>query len=106
MRQRRWLELIKDYNLEVHYHLGKANVVADALSHKSQCNYLTMDSHITSLCNELSKLNMEVVSLDMLGDESKSSRICSPRKWKKYKCFLSGQQGYIMVQRLACCSQG
>ena len=32
MRQRRWLELIKDYNLEVHYHRGKANVVADALS--------------------------------------------------------------------------
>ena len=35
MRQRRWLELIKDYNLEVHYHPGKANVVADALSRKS-----------------------------------------------------------------------
>ena len=35
MRQRRWLELIKDYNLEVHYHPGKANVVADALSWKS-----------------------------------------------------------------------
>jgi len=34
MRQRRCLELIKDYNLEVHYHLGKANVVADALSCK------------------------------------------------------------------------
>jgi hypothetical protein len=34
LRQRRWLELIKDYNLEVHYHPGKANVVADALSHK------------------------------------------------------------------------
>jgi len=34
MRQRRWLELIKDYNLEVHYHPGKANVVADALSRK------------------------------------------------------------------------
>ncbi|XP_021305542.1 uncharacterized protein LOC110431152, partial [Sorghum bicolor] len=31
MRQRRWLELIKDYDLEVHYHPGKANVVADAL---------------------------------------------------------------------------
>ena len=38
MRQRRWLELIKDYNLEVHYHPGKANVVADALSWKSHCN--------------------------------------------------------------------
>ena len=35
MRQRRWLELIKDYNLEVHYDPRKANVVADALSWKS-----------------------------------------------------------------------
>ena len=40
MRQRRWLELIKDYNLEVHYHPGKANVVADSLSCKSHCNSL------------------------------------------------------------------
>jgi len=31
-RQRRWLELIKDYNLQVHYHPGKANMVVDALS--------------------------------------------------------------------------
>ena len=34
MRQRRWLELIKDYNLEVDYHSGKANVVVDAVSRK------------------------------------------------------------------------
>jgi hypothetical protein len=40
MRQRRWLELIKDYELEVHYHPGKANIVADALSRKAHCNYL------------------------------------------------------------------
>jgi hypothetical protein len=40
MSQRRWLELIKDYELEMHYHPGKANVVADALSHKAHCNYL------------------------------------------------------------------
>jgi ribonuclease HI len=32
MRHRRWLELIKDYELEIHYHPGKANVIADALS--------------------------------------------------------------------------
>ncbi len=43
MRQRRWLELIKDYNLEVHYHPGKANVVADALSRKSHCNCLNLE---------------------------------------------------------------
>jgi hypothetical protein len=40
MRQRRWLDLIKDYKLEVHYHLEKANVVVDTLSHKAHCNYL------------------------------------------------------------------
>jgi hypothetical protein len=40
MRQRRWLELIKDYDLEIHYHPGKANVVADALSLKAHCNHL------------------------------------------------------------------
>jgi hypothetical protein len=40
MRRRRWLELIKDYELEVHYHPGKANVVVDALSLKAHCNYL------------------------------------------------------------------
>jgi hypothetical protein len=40
MRQRRWLKLIKDYELEVHYHPGKANVIADALSCKAHWNYL------------------------------------------------------------------
>jgi hypothetical protein len=34
MRQRRWLELINDYELKIHYHPGKANMVADALSRK------------------------------------------------------------------------
>jgi hypothetical protein len=50
-------------DLEVHYHPGKANVVADALSRKAQCNCVTMDSSkIATLCDELRKLNMEVVS--------------------------------------------
>ncbi|KAL0537392.1 hypothetical protein IC582_026370 [Cucumis melo] len=35
MRQRRWLELVKDYDCEILYHPGKANVVADALSRKA-----------------------------------------------------------------------
>ena len=50
MRQRRWLELIKDYNLQVHYHPGKANVVADALSRKSHCHSLIEgDCHLSRL---------------------------------------------------------
>jgi hypothetical protein len=40
MRQIRWLKLIKDYELEVHYHPGKVNVVMNALSCKAHCNYL------------------------------------------------------------------
>jgi hypothetical protein len=50
MRQRRWLELIKDYESEVHYHLGKANVVVDSLSHKYRCNHLTIPP-LTSCCD-------------------------------------------------------
>jgi hypothetical protein len=34
------MELIKDYDLEIHYHPGKENVVADALSRKAHCSYL------------------------------------------------------------------
>jgi hypothetical protein len=62
MRQRRWLELIKDYDLEVHYHPGKANVVVDALSQKLQCNCVLMDSRINTLCDELSKMKIEVIT--------------------------------------------
>ena len=35
LRQRRWVEYMKDYDFELAYHLGKANVVADALSRRS-----------------------------------------------------------------------
>src|SRR5438034_1643622 len=58
MRQRRWLELIKDYNLEVHYHPGKANVVADALSHKSHCNCHMVVNPVATLCVEMEEMNL------------------------------------------------
>jgi hypothetical protein len=62
MRQT-WLELIKDYELEVHYHLGKANMVADALSHKAHCNYLpvvcsTGEESSTRVLPDLSLFNL------------------------------------------------
>jgi hypothetical protein len=53
--------LIKDYDLEVHYHPGKANVVADALSRKVHCNHLELEPVSEPLCEEMRRLNLEVV---------------------------------------------
>jgi hypothetical protein len=61
MRQRRWLELIKDYDLEVHYHPGKANVVAGALNRKDHCNHLELEPVSEPLREEMRRLNLEVV---------------------------------------------
>jgi hypothetical protein len=59
MRQQRWLELIKDYELEILYHPGKANVVADTFSRKHQCNNL-MVKHVTS-CGDLEEPSFRVI---------------------------------------------
>ncbi|KAK1663768.1 hypothetical protein QYE76_051927 [Lolium multiflorum] len=62
MRQQRWLELIKDYDMEIHYHPGKANVVADALSRLS-CQLNSMiASEQPSLHQEFEQFRMELVS--------------------------------------------
>jgi hypothetical protein len=63
MRQRRWLELIKDYDLSLQYHPGKANVVANALSHKAYVNCLSTDDLPEDLCRGLRDLSLEVVPI-------------------------------------------
>jgi hypothetical protein len=62
MRQQRWLELIKDYELEIHYHLGKANVVADALSRKSQVNMMAARPMPYELAKEFNRLSLEFLN--------------------------------------------
>jgi hypothetical protein len=69
LRQRRWLELIKDYDLGINYHPGKSNVVADALSQRSNANHLVVKSIPSELCDEFAKLkiiaNTEVVEMEV-----------------------------------------
>ncbi|GKC84896.1 putative reverse transcriptase domain-containing protein [Tanacetum coccineum] len=49
MRQRRWLELLADYDCEICYHPGKVNVVADALSRKEQIKPLRVRSLVMTI---------------------------------------------------------
>jgi hypothetical protein len=61
-RQSRWLEHIKDYDLGINYHPGKANVVADALSRRSHVSQLVVDSMLFELCEEFDKLNLRIAA--------------------------------------------
>jgi hypothetical protein len=56
------LELIKDNDLGINYHPGKANVVADALSRRSHVSQLVVDNMPFELCEEFDKLNLRIVA--------------------------------------------
>jgi hypothetical protein len=61
LRQSRWLELIKDYDLRINYHSGKANVVVDALSQRSHVSQLVVGNMLFKLCEEFYKVNQRIV---------------------------------------------
>ena len=58
LRQRRWLELIKDYDCTIEYHLGKANVVADALSRRPESSLSHMSSSYLPLLVDMRALGV------------------------------------------------
>ena len=65
MRQRRWLELIKDNDLEILYHPEKANVVANALSRKKQVDVVAMITSRKEIVEDLQRMEIEVVVGDV-----------------------------------------
>jgi ribonuclease HI len=62
LRQRRWLELIKDYDLEIHYHPGKANLVADALSRKEYVHSAIVGQLPDEMVEDFRRLNLGIVA--------------------------------------------
>jgi ribonuclease HI len=62
LRKRRWMELIKDYDLEIHYHPGKANLVADALNRKEHVHAAIVAQLPDELAEDFEKLNMGIVA--------------------------------------------
>jgi broad-specificity NMP kinase len=60
MRQRRWLELIKDYNCYILYHSSKANVVADALSRKSRSEVLNSIITPDQLAQQMGMIQLSI----------------------------------------------
>jgi hypothetical protein len=107
MRQRYWLELIKDYDLDVH-------VFADAFSCKAHCSCLSVEAFNETFCWEMRKLNLEIIpqgSLNHLSIEAtlwdnivlaqqhnKGVRIIKEKLAQgegKYKCFRIDHEGVL-----------
>ncbi|XP_052189974.1 uncharacterized protein LOC127799791 [Diospyros lotus] len=61
MRQRRWLELVKDYDCVINYHPSKANVVADAVSIKSHGAIAALQVIQKPLLVDIQRLNLEII---------------------------------------------
>jgi hypothetical protein len=112
MRQRRWLEMIKDYALEIHYHPGIANVMEDALSRKAACHCLTMKTSDITLCQEMEKLNLGMIQhgtlnhlrlesvllqriIDAQRNDEGMKHIHEKIKAGKANCFRKDDQGIV-----------
>jgi hypothetical protein len=87
MRQRRWLELIKDYDLTINYTPGKANVVADTLSRKSTDTQPMSRELPKELLMDLERLEIQCLEVESLGSFSTMKVMEERQSDLKYTIF-------------------
>ncbi|GKG33047.1 putative reverse transcriptase domain-containing protein, partial [Tanacetum coccineum] len=79
MRQRRWLELLSDYDCDIRYHVKKANVVADALSRKERSKPLRVRALVMTMGLNLPKKILEVLkTLEACLEKTSQRKIWNP----------------------------
>ncbi|KAG8492403.1 hypothetical protein CXB51_009696 [Gossypium anomalum] len=108
LRQRRWLELLKDYNLVIDYHPGKANVVADALSRKFLFTLRAMNTGL-ALSDDgsiLAEMRAKPLFLQLICDAQKND---SELRTKRTQCesgydsdFRVGPDNCLMFRDRIC----
>ena len=74
----------QDFDLKVHYHPGKTNVLADALSHKVHCNSLSVESYNETLCSKMRKLSLEIIPHGTLNHISIDQPFMTESSWDNY----------------------
>jgi hypothetical protein len=100
--------LIKDYELEVHYHLGKANVAMDVLSHKAHCNYLPVvrlngEESSNQVLPDLSLFNITLtptLKSDIIAAQKNDEGMCHIKRRihegnPKVSCFREDAEGTL-----------
>ncbi|CAA0810389.1 Uncharacterized mitochondrial protein AtMg00860, partial [Striga hermonthica] len=97
MRQRRWLELVKDYDCTISYHPRKANVIADALSRRSYGQLSCLFTKQDVLLREFERLQLEVVESTSTAGGMFASLVVGPTLRKR---IVDEQPNYCFLCRM------
>ncbi|KAA3460485.1 DNA/RNA polymerases superfamily protein [Gossypium australe] len=105
LRQRRWVELLKDYDCSIEYHPGKANVVADALSRKVVSDLRALVAHL-SLYDDgsiLAELQVKPTWVEQIREKQLEDEVLSARRLQVQN---GGLEGYSLSSDEVLCFQG